>query len=282
MRKIKVFTDSTSDLTPELLERYEIGIVPLYVVFGETSYRDGVDIVPGKLYKLVAETGNLPKTSAPAPGDFLGFFEPYINDDYDIIYIGLSSRLSCTIQNATLVANQFKEGRITVVDSLNLCTGVGLQVVQAARLAEAGQTPQEIKRYLLEKQGDIESEFIIDTLDYLHKGGRCSSVQAFIGNMLKIRPIVKVVGGKMIIAAKIRGKREKALQQLLDNALANAERMVPGTIYVAHSYALEEAEYLRNELAKYSGENDIPITDAGCVISSHCGMQTVGIFYMTA
>ncbi|WP_438432843.1 DegV family protein [Gorillibacterium sp. sgz500922] len=282
MRKIKVFTDSTSDLTPELLDRYEIGIVPLYVVFGETSYRDGVDIVPGTLYRLVDETGNLPKTSAPAPGDFLSYFEPYLNDNYDILYIGLSSCLSSTIQNATLVAGQFEEGRVTVVDSLNLCTGIGLQAVLAARLAEEGKTPREIKEYLVRKQGDIESEFIIDTLDYLHKGGRCSSVQAFIGNMLKIRPIVKVIDGKMIVAAKIRGKREKALQQLLDNALANAERMMPGTIYVAHSFALEEAEYLRDELARYTGQSDIPITEAGCVISSHCGRQTVGIFYMKA
>lgn len=280
MRKIKVFADSTSDLTPSLLDRYDIGIVPLYVVFGEASYRDGVDMVPGTLYRLVDETGNLPKTSAPSPGDFLAYFEPYLNQDYDIIYIGLSSGLSSTIQNATIVASQYEEGRITVVDSLNLCTGIGLQVVQAARLAEAGQTAKEIEQYLLKKRGDIESEFIIDTLDYLHKGGRCSSVQAFIGNMLRIRPIVKVVDGRMIVAAKIRGKREKALQQLLDNALENAERIVPGTLYVAHSYAPEEAEFLRDELAKRTGEDDIPITEAGCVISSHCGRQTVGIFYM--
>ncbi|WP_058304311.1 DegV family protein [Gorillibacterium timonense] len=282
MRKIKIFTDSTSDLTPKLLERFDIGIVPLYVVFGETSYRDGVDMVPGTLYRLVDETGNLPKTSAPSPGDFLSHFEPFIQDGFDILYIGLSSEISSTIQNATIAANQFEEGRITVIDSRNLCTGIGLQVVQAARLAEEGKTVQEITTYLLNKRGDIESEFLIDTLDYLHKGGRCSSVQALIGNMLKIRPIVKVVDGKMIVPVKIRGKREKALQQLLDNALVNARQMVPGTLYVAHSYALEEAEYLRDELARATGEKDIPITEAGCVISSHCGRQTVGIFYMKA
>ncbi|MEO3944618.1 DegV family protein [Gorillibacterium sp. CAU 1737] len=282
MRKIKIFTDSTSDLTPKLLERYQIGVVPLYVVFGEASYRDGVDMVPGTLYRLVDETGGLPKTSAPSPGDFLAHFESFLNDGYDIVYIGLSSELSSTIQNAKIVASQFEEGRVTVIDSLNLCTGIGLQAVQAARMAEEGKTPHEIEDFLLRKRGDIESEFIIDTLDYLHKGGRCSSVQAFIGNMLKIRPVVKVVNGKMIVAAKIRGKREKALNQLLDNALENVDKIIPGSIYVAHSFSLEEAQYLRDELTRRTGDPDISITEAGCVISSHCGPQTVGVFYMKA
>jgi len=280
MRKVKLFTDSTSDLTPELRSRYDIQVVPLYVVFGEKAYRDGIDITPSELYRMVGENGNLPKTAAPSPGDFATAFEPFIEADYDILYIGLSSEISSTVQSAHIAAEQFPEGRIAVVDSLNLCTGIGLQVILAARLLDEGKSMPEVVEILLRKRKDVEAAFVIDTLDYLHMGGRCSSTQAFIGNILKIRPIVTVADGKMSMTARIRGKREKALRQLVDNALVHANQMVPSLVFVAHSFAKDEAEFIKGELLAHPAIEEVYITEAGCVISSHCGPQTAGLFYL--
>lgn len=280
MRRVKLFTDSTSDLTPELRSEYDIQVVPLYVVFGEKAYRDGIDITPSELYRMVDENGNLPKTAAPSPGDFATAFEPFIEDDYDILYIGLSSEISSTVQSAHIAAEQFPEGRIAVVDSLNLCTGIGLQVILAARLLAEGKSMAEVVEILLRKRGDVGAAFVIDTLDYLHMGGRCSSTQAFIGNILKIRPIVTVADGKMSMTARIRGKREKALRQLVDNALVHADQIVPSLVFVAHSFAKDEAEFIKGELLAHPAIKEVFITEAGCVISSHCGPQTAGLFYL--
>jgi DegV family protein with EDD domain len=279
MNKIKIFTDSTSDLSMELKERYDIGVVPLYVTFHEESYRDGIELNPAELYRKVGEHGKLPKTAAPSPGDFIATFQPVVEQGCDILYIGLSSELSSAYQNAVIASSHFPEGRVHAFDSLNLSTGIGMQVVKAAKAAQEGKHIPEILALLETVRSQVDTEFIIDTLDYLHMGGRCSSLQHFFGNMLKIRPVVKVVAGKMILAAKIRGKREKVLQQMLDNALANKEGMDTDLLFVTHSMAEEEAEYLRERLLAEIGAAEVVITEAGCVISSHCGPQTVGIIY---
>jgi len=277
MSNIRVFSDSTCDLPPELREQYQIGIIPLYVTFGEEAFRDSVDITPIQLYQKVDVIGSLPKTAAPSPGDFIKAFTPAIEAGHDVVFIGISSELSSTCQNAKIAADEFPEGRIVVIDSRNLSTGIGLLVLQAVRAAEAGQNIEAIEQMILEARERIEVEFIIDTLDYLHKGGRCSSLQNFIGSLLKIRPVVKVVDGKMILASKIRGKREKVFDQLLQNALKFKDQLDGATISVTHSLSEEEAVKIREILLRETKVREVLLAETGCVIASHCGPQTVGI-----
>lgn len=279
MSNVKIFADSTSDLPASWITQYRIGIIPLYVVFNHETYRDGLDIFPEDLYRKVSETGNLPKTTAPSPKDFMDAFAPHIEQGEDIVYISISSSLSSTYQNALIAANEFPEGRIRVFDSLNLCSGIGLLVMKAVRAAQQGQSADQIMSLLETTRPLVETEFVIDTLEYLYKGGRCSGMQNFIGSLLQIRPILKVVDGTIIPAYKVRGKKEKAVQQMLGNALSNRAEMDNDIIIVAHTLAQEEAENLAAALREQTGAREVVLAEAGCVISSHCGPQTVAIMY---
>ncbi|MEI0735760.1 DegV family protein [Paenibacillus sp. JTLBN-2024] len=280
MTKVKIFADSTCDLPREWIRDYGIGLIPLYVTFGDKTYRDGVDISVAELYAEVDKTGSLPKTAAPSPSDFIQAFTPDIEEGRDIVYISLSSELSSTYQNAVIAAGEFPDGRVTVVDSLNLSTGIGLQVMKAVKAAEAGKSAREIAELVQSVRPLVETEFVIDSLDYLYKGGRCSGMQNLVGSLLKIRPVIKVIDGKMTPAYKVRGKREKALEQLLTNALANRDRMDQDLIFVTHSMAEEDARELKRMLEERTGAREVAISDAGCVISSHCGAKTIGILYV--
>ncbi|MEW9698756.1 DegV family protein [Paenibacillus sp. SI8] len=279
MSRVYIFTDSTNDLNEELLHKYDIQVVPLYVIFEDESYRDGVTIKPEKLYERVDQTGKLPKTAAPSPIDFEQAFAPYIEAGNRIVYIGLSSKLSSTIQNATLASTQFEEGCVTVIDSRNLSTGIGLLILKAAKAAKEGLDAKQIQALIEPVVNKIEVEFVIDTLEYLHKGGRCSSVQAALGSLLKIRPLVKVMDGAMTLTDKVRGKREKALDLLLNNALSQRNQIDDEFLFITHSMAAEEAAYLKREIERQTNVKQVCITETGCVISSHCGPRTVGIVF---
>ncbi|NRF94875.1 DegV family protein [Paenibacillus frigoriresistens] len=279
MSRVRIFTDSTSDLSEELYRSLQIEVVPLYVIFEDNTYKDGIKIKPDRLYELVEQTGKLPKTAAPSPLDFERAFEPIIQKGEDIVFIGLSSELSSTIQNATIAAASFPDGRVTVIDSRNLSTGIGLLALKAAQAAKDGRSSAEIKSLIEPLIPRIEVEFIIDTLEYLHKGGRCSSVQHFIGSLLKIRPIVKVINGAMTSTDKVRGKREKALHQLLDNALAQKDDMDTEFLFITHSSAAEEAVYIKQQIEQQTNVKHVYITETGCVVASHCGPHTLGIVF---
>lgn len=280
MGKVKIFTDSTSDLSKDYIEKNDISIVPLYVNFDEKSYKDGVEIIPDVLYRIVDETNKLPLTSAPSPADFFHAFKPFIDEGRDIVYIGLSSELSSTIQNAVISSQEFPEGRIEIVDSLNLSHGIGLLVLKAADYAREGKTAREIASEIKKSLPKVRTAFVIDTLDYLHKGGRCSAAQSFIGGILKIRPIVKVEEGKLILSEKLRGPRQKALLALFNNVLSDKENINLEKISVISSMSAEDVDFLKKELEGALDIKEVITGDAGCVISSHCGPKTVGIIYM--
>ncbi|WP_434752026.1 DegV family protein [Paenibacillus amylolyticus] len=280
MSRIKIFADSTSDLAPEWIQRYEIGIIPLYVVFGEESLKDGEEIKPEQLYERVSRYGSLPKTAAPSPADFMTAFQPYIEQGDDIFYISLSSELSSTYQNALLASSEFPEGRISVVDSKNLSSGIGLMVMKAVHAAEQGQSLAEITTRIETMKPTVRTEFVIDTLEYLYKGGRCSGMQNLIGSLLKIRPVIRVTDGKMAPAYKVRGKREKALEQMLQNTLNNKEHIDRDLMIVVHTMAEEDAMNLKKTLQEQIGAR-VELTTAGCVVCSHCGPKTTGIIYNT-
>lgn len=280
MRNIKIFTDSTSDLNEEFIKQYNISIVPLYVNFEGSSYKDGIDITTKELYAKVESYGKLPLTSAPSPGDFIKAFTPYIDDNMDILYVGLSSELSSTIQNAILASKEFPEGRIEIIDALNVHLGIGILVLKAADLIKEGKSLSEVTPLIRDMVSKVRVSFIIDTLDYLHKGGRCSGVQHFVGGILKIRPIINMENGKILVWSKQRGKHEKSLRALVNKALADKVSIDLERIFVCHSEALEDALHVKKELERELSTNNILIADAGCVISCHCGPKTVGITYL--
>jgi DegV family protein with EDD domain len=278
MPTIKIFADSTSDLPTSWIEQFDIGIVPLYVVFGEQSMKDGLEITPSDLYQKVSENGVLPKTAAPSPADFITAFTPFIEQGDQILFISLSSELSSTYQNAIIAVEEFPADQIVVFDSLNLSSSIGLLVMKAVHAAETGSSLGEIVTLLEAVRPEIEAEFVVDTLEYLYKGGRCSGMQNLIGSLLKIRPIIKVSKGKMTPTDRVRGKREKAVEKLLQNAINKKNLMDHDLIIVVHSLAEEDAIGLQASLQKHT-KAKVAIATAGCVISCHCGPQTIGIMY---
>jgi DegV family protein with EDD domain len=280
MSTVKIFSDSTSDLPQGWKQKYDVGIVPLYVIFEEGTYKDGVEITPEEVYRRVAAKGGLPKTAAPSPADFMAVFTPVIERGEDIVYISLSSSLSSTYQNALLAVGEYPEGRVHVVDSETLCGGIALLVMKAVRAAEKGHSAAEIANMLTEARRHVEAQFVIDTLDYLYMGGRCSGMQNFIGSLLKIRPVLKLVDGSIVPVSKVRGKKEKAVEQMLQNALADVKQMDRELLIVAHTLAEDEAKYLQNALQQATGASEVAMIEAGCVIGSHCGPHTVGLMYM--
>lgn len=280
MSIVKIFSDSTSDLPQGWKETYDIGVVPLYVVFQDGTYKDGVDITPEEVYRRVAANGALPKTAAPSPADFISAFQPVISSGGDVVYLSLSSSLSSTYQNALLAAGEFPEGRVQVVDSQTLCGGIALLVMKAVRAAAKGHSSAEIAAMLEQCRERVETEFVVDTLDYLYMGGRCSGMQNFIGSLLKIRPVLRMIDGAIVPVSKIRGKKEKAVEQMLQHALANVSEMDRELLIVAHTLAEEDAKFLEKALREQTYVDEIAVIHAGCVIGSHCGPATVGLMYM--
>ena len=280
MSDFVIVTDSTADLPPTSVREQDIRIVPLKVVFGDEILTDGVDCDGASLFKKVEQTGSLPKTSAPSPGDFAACFGPIIETGRSLLYIGISTELSSTVQNAVIAAQEYPEGSIEIVDSRNLSTGIGLLVLKAADLRREGKSLQETAETIRELTAQVKTGFVIDTLDYLYKGGRLSSLSHLVGSMLKIKPLVRVTDGKMGVADKLRGSGRKVAEVMLEQALADKERIDPARVFVTHAAADEIAAHLKEQLEQQLGGTEVLLSRAGSVISSHCGPGTVGILYI--
>jgi DegV family protein with EDD domain len=273
---INIITDSTSDLGTDIAAEFNLSVVPLSVTIGGKVYRDGVDIKQRDLFALVQEHGELPKTAAPSVGEFIKVFDR----PGDCIFIGISSKLSATIQNALLAAQAFPAGKVRVIDSLNLSTGVGLLALRAAGLCDQGFAAEMIEKKLLVSVSKLCTSFVIDTMDYLYKGGRCTALQAIAGSVLKIHPIIEVqIDGTLGVKEKARGTRQKGIQTILDDFMAHLDHIDLRRVFVTHTTSEEDAEFLKNEIIRLAAPQDVRITQAGSVISSHCGPGTIGILY---
>ncbi|HEX2978775.1 MAG TPA: DegV family protein, partial [Anaerolineaceae bacterium] len=272
---VHIFSDSTSDLSPELLERFGVRIIPLSVFIAGKTYQDRVDITPQQLFDLVETQKQLPKTSAPAVSEFIHLFDTPSGDN---IYIGISSKLSGTVQNAILAAQAPEGARTRVIDSLNLSTGIGLLVLRAAEAAQNGCTAAQIENDILATVPKVRTSFVIDTLEYLHKGGRCTTLQSIASSLLKIRPVIEVrPDGTLGIKDKVRGSRSKALQSMLDDFKKNLPKIDPHRVFITHTGCDADAEFLQSEIQKMLPAAEVCITTAGSVIASHCGPDTIGI-----
>lgn len=281
MRDIQIITDSTNDLTPRMLAEMNVAVVPLFVIFKDRDYKDGVNITPQELFRLVKEKGFLPKTAAPSPGDFAEVFKTYVEQGKDVLYIGISSQISATIRNALLAAQEFPKGRIEIVDSLNLSSGIGSLVRLAWIMNQKGVSLGKLAEKVRNLVPKVQVSFVIDTLEYLYKGGRCNALQRFMGSLFHIHPIVQVTEGKMILAENIRGKMRKAVNVMLEKAIKDKDNIGYDTIIITGSAGSEEeAAYLKAQLSEQTGIGNIYLTQAGCVISSHCGPRTIGIIYV--
>lgn len=278
---VHIYTDSTADLSPELIERFKIHIIPLYVYLNDAVYTDGVNVTNADLFQSVETTGQLPKTAAPAVGDFIRHF----SEPGEYIYIGISSQLSATHQNALLARENCDppisgSQRIFVIDSKNLSTGIGLLVLRAAELRDQGLPAAEIARQIEASISKVHTSFTIETLDYLYKGGRCSAMQNLMSGLLHIRPVIAVrPDGTLGVKNKTRGTRHKALQFMLDDFAEQVKQVDLHRVFVTHTGCDADAEYLRSELLKIAPIEEVAITIAGSVVASHCGPDTIGILF---
>lgn len=280
MKKVKIIVDSTCDLSPELYKQFDINVIPLNVSFGEESYKDSVNIDSEKLYSLVKEKNELPHTSAASPIDLETAFRKYIDLDYDVIFIGIGSTLSTNYQSA-VIAKQELGDRVTIIDSKNLSSATGLLALKAARLAKEGCSVDEIYAKVQPLAEKLSCQFVVDTLDYLHKGGRCSGASKIIGTLFHVHPMIKVINGELIVYKKPRGTLKMCTNEMLDIFKSDMPNIDLENVMITHAGSSQEVvDYLKTELGKLIDPNCIRVTQAGCVISSHCGYGTIGILYI--
>lgn len=281
-KPIILTADSTCDLSAELLQRYNVHLLPLQVLLGEDNFRDGVDVTPDDIYRVYREKKILPKTAAVNTAEYLDFFQPFLEKGYEIVHINLGSALSACHNNCRLAAEQ-QEG-IYAVNSCNLSTGSGLIVIEAATRIAAGLSASEVAQQVQERVSHCEASFILDTLEFLHKGGRCSALAMMGANLLQLKPCIEVNNqdGHMGVGKKYRGSLDKVLAQYVQDRLQGRSDLDLSRIFITHSGISEERiELVRNEVQKYANFEEILITRAGCTISSHCGPNTLGILFMT-
>ena len=277
---IHIITDSTNDLDLDTITKHHIEVLPLYVNFSDESFKDGVDITTKELYELVEKKNELPKTAAIPQHTFVEVFQAYVAAGDEILFTGISKQMSRTYENAVLAAKEVDEKKIFIVDSMNLSTGIGLLVLKACKYRDQGFSAKEIAEALEKDNKRVLSQFAIERMDYLYKGGRCSGMAKLFGTLLKIKPIIAVRDGKMHVAKKPHGKMRVALDSMIEQLKNDLPRLDRDVVVITHSLAFEYCDYIKSNISKFLGDIPILCTVAGCVISSHCGQGTIGILYM--
>ncbi len=275
-RKTVILSDSTCDLTAEIVKERDIRISPLTVVFGDERHLDGVDVKPQDVYEYYKKSGNLAKTTATNMAEHEDFIAENVKDGEEAVYFNISSEMSTTFNNARLAAEDMDN--VYVIDSRNLSTGIGLLVLHACDLADEGKSAKEIYDEITELTAYVDASFVVDTLEYLHKGGRCSSIAALGANLLKLRPMIQVKNGKMSVVKKYRGKMPEVLKQYTNERLNDENKYIGKRVFVTHSGGCDEIALELKAMveAKYP-DKEVIITQAGCTVSCHCGPGTLGV-----
>ncbi len=279
--RIQVTSDSTCDLLPEYLETHHVEILPLYIIMNGKTYRDGVDISPSEIFAHVSAGGDLCTTAASNVDDYGNMFSRLLQQSDAIIHISISAEFSSCYQNAHTAALDFPD-RVFVVDSRNLSSGHGHIVCEAVKMAEAGVLPpSEIAKELQALTNRVEASFLLDRLDYIRKGGRCSAIVALGANLLNLKPCINVVDGKMKVGKKYRGKYEKCILEYVRDRLQNRDDIVYERIFITHT-SVENGlvDKIREAIQTYAPFTEIIETEAGCTISCHCGPNTLGILFI--
>lgn len=279
MKRIGISADSSCDLSAELAEQYGIAVIPQAIIMDGKTYRDGIELKPADIFRHVSEGGEICSTTAINTAEYCGVFSELRKKCGALIHFTIGSGLSSCYQNAVLAANEVPG--VTVVDSMNLTTGIGYLAVAAAKMAAAGMELEEITAKLEELKAHMDVSFVIDKLDYLKKGGRCSAVTAFGANLLNIKPSICMKNGTLAVEKKYRGAFRQCVRRYIEERLdAVKDRCVPDIIFLTHAACseavLEEAADLIRSRGIFS---EILVTEAGCTVSSHCGPNTLGIIF---
>lgn len=276
---IKIISDSTCDLSPELVRQHDITITPLIVMKNGEEFYDGETITPSDIFAHVASGGDLCSTAARSVGFYADIFRTYAAQYDGVLHITISSDFSSSFQNASLAAMEFENVR--VVDSRNLSTGQGLVVLKACELAKTVSSMDELKEKLDAFTARVEASFVVDKLDYLVKGGRCSSAAALGANLLNLKPCIEVRDGKMIVGKKYRGHFSKCLANYVKDRLEGREDIDEGTVFITYTQVSEEAhDAVLEAVHTYGHFSTIYETTAGCTVSCHCGPGTLGILFV--
>ena len=277
--KIKIMSDSTCDLSQDLIEKHDITIVPLTVIKGNEQFKDGVNITPAEIFAHVAAGNDLCSTTAINVGEYTECFEKYSKEYDGIIHISLGSGFSSSYQNACIAAEDYDN--IRVIDSQNLSTGQGLVVLKACQLAESCQDLDAIAMELDAYTERIESSFLLDQLRYMVKGGRCSSAAALGANLLNLKPCIEVKEGKMAVVKKYRGNYAKSLASYVKDRIANRANLDRGTLFVTRTPISDEClKAVKDAIESYADFENIYWTEAGSTVSCHCGPGTLGLLFV--
>ena len=278
--RIKITSDSTCDLSTEITEKYGITLVPLTVIKDGQAYKDNVTITPADIFAHVAAGGALCSTTAVSIGEYQEFFAPFAAEYDGVVHINISSEFSSTYQNACLAAAEFDN--VVAIDSRNLSTGQGLVVLKACQLAETAESLEQLKAELDAFTGKVEASFVVDKLEYLAKGGRCSSVAALGANLLNLKPCIDVNDGKMGVTKKYRGKYDKCLAAYVRERLENREDLDTSMpIFITQTKVSDECDAaVKEAVATYGKFETVYETVAGCTVSCHCGPGTLGILFV--
>ena len=278
-KKVKIVADSTCDLNSDLLERYGIETIALPVNLGDKACLDGIDVHTPDLFAYYNETGKLPTTSAPTPAYYEDFYQKWTGEGFEVVHLSISGEMTVTPNIARMAAENFPD--VYPVDSRNVSSGMGMLAVYAAELRDQGLSAAEIADKVREQSKKVRTAFVISTLLYMYKGGRCTGVQMLGANLLNLKPCIEVQDGKMGVTKKYRGNLESVVCQMITDKLTNGEKLNPSRIMIAHYDAgdkvLAAAQKKIRELAPFQ---EIDINDTGCSVSVHCGPGTLGIIYM--
>ena len=280
---VKIISDSTCDLSKELLEKYDIDILPLHVILGNDDFRDGVDITPDQIYRWSDDNRQTPKTAAVSVEEAEKGFAPYVNAGDEVVCFAISESMSSTANAMRLAAQRLHaEDKITVIDSANLSTGVGLLVIEAANMAREGKTAQQIAQTVEQLKPRVRASFVVDTLTFLHRGGRCSGAAALVGSTLRLHPRIAVENGKMAPGKKYRGRMSRAIMEYVKDMEPNLKTARTDRVFITHSGCDQaDLDAVRAYLEGLNRFGEILITRAGSVISSHCGPGTLGVLFIS-
>ncbi len=276
---IKIISDSTCDLSTELLEKYDITIIPLTVIKDDKPYTDGITITTDEIFAHVAAGGSLCSTAAVSVGEYQEWYSKFSGSHDGVVHITISSEFSSCYQNACLAAQEFDN--VVTIDSRNLSTGQGLVVLKACELANSVSSLDEIKSILNVFTSKVEASFLLDRLEYMVKGGRCSAAAALGANLLNLKPCIEVKNGKMSVVKKYRGNYAKCLAAYVKDRLANRDDLDRKTLFVTHTPVTDEClQAVQTAVAEYANFENIYWTTAGCTISCHCGPGTLGVLFV--
>ncbi|MBP5183556.1 MAG: DegV family protein [Lachnospiraceae bacterium] len=277
---VKIISDSTCDLSQEIIQRFDIEVFPLVVTLGDRVGKDGVDIEPDDIYAYVEKTGKLSKTSAINAAEYMSVFKKWRDQGYEVVHVNISSDFSSCYQNACIAAQEV--GGVYVVDSRNLSSGQGHVVLYAADLAKEGLPAEEIAEKCRNLTSRVEASFVVNTIDYLYKGGRCSALAALGANLLGIKPCIEVIGGKMTPGKKYRGNINKVIRAYAEDRLKDRQDIVQDRIFITHTKCdpevIEQVKALIKEFQP--GIKEVFDTTAGATVTTHCGPGTLGVLFI--